>query len=147
MNEPLDSDDDDAEDSSDEEMELDMETFDTKTLVKDDADRKLLDAMTELEREAELATRFEKLKAEQDMKKAMREAKYVLNVSIFFAFVSLSHGYALLPFFPAGERRKKKQGQLNQLVHRRERLPSRNQRPSLRRRKRPKQQSQHQHRQ
>ena len=69
----VDSDDDD--DSSDEERELDMETFDTQTLVKDDADRKYLDSLPELEREAILGDRFEKLKAEQDMKKALRESK------------------------------------------------------------------------
>lgn len=78
----VDSDDDD-DDSSDEERELDMETFDTQTLVKDDEDRKYLDSLPELEREAILGDRFEKLKAEQDMKKALRESKYVFDFVFF----------------------------------------------------------------
>lgn len=73
-----DDDDDDGSDSSDEERELDMETFDTQTLVKDDEDKKMLDALPELEREAILGERFEKLKAQQDMKKALRESRYVV---------------------------------------------------------------------
>ena len=44
-------------------------------LVKNEEDRKQLDKMTELEREAILAERFEKLKSEADMKKALRENK------------------------------------------------------------------------
>lgn len=68
-------DEDDEEESSDEERELDMETFDTQNLVKDEEDRKYLDSLPEFEREAILGERFEKLKAEQDMKKALREAK------------------------------------------------------------------------
>ena len=67
--------DSDDEDSSDEERELDMETFDTNTLVKDDEDRKYLDSLPELERENILGERFEQLKAKQDMKKALRESK------------------------------------------------------------------------
>ena len=70
-----DDDSDDDESSSDEERELDMETFDTQTLVKDEEDRKYLDSLPELEREAILGDRFEMLKAEQDMKKALRESK------------------------------------------------------------------------
>lgn len=72
-----DDDDDSEEESSDEERELDMETFDTQTLVKDEEDRKHLDSLPELEREAILGERFEKLKAQQDMKKALRESRYV----------------------------------------------------------------------
>lgn len=68
-------DDDDDDESSDEERELDMETFDTQTLVKDEEDRKYLDSLPELEREAILGERFEKLKAQQDMKKALRESR------------------------------------------------------------------------
>jgi RNA polymerase-associated protein RTF1 len=68
-------DDDDDDDSSEEEFELDMETFDNNKLIKDEADRKMLDKMPELEREAILAERFEKLKADADMKKAMRDVK------------------------------------------------------------------------
>lgn len=63
----------DDDESSDE--ELDMETFDTSRLVKDEADRKYLEKLPEFEREAILGERFEKLKADQDMKKALRESK------------------------------------------------------------------------
>jgi hypothetical protein len=63
------------EESSDEEAELDMETFDTQRLVKDEEDQKYLDSLPEIEREAILAERFEKRKAELDMKKALRESK------------------------------------------------------------------------
>lgn len=68
---------DDGDDGSDEERELDMETFDTQALVRDEADRKYLESLPEFEREAILGERFEKLKAEQDMKKALRDSKYV----------------------------------------------------------------------
>jgi RNA polymerase-associated protein RTF1 len=68
-------DDDDDEESSDEEAELDMETFDTQRLVKDEEDQTYLDALPEFEREAILGERFEKQKAEHDMKKALRESK------------------------------------------------------------------------
>jgi len=61
--------------SSDEEQELDINN--TEALIRDDEDRKYLDSLPELEREAILGERFEKLKAEQDMKKAIREARYV----------------------------------------------------------------------
>ncbi|KAL3799735.1 hypothetical protein HJC23_010385 [Cyclotella cryptica] len=64
-----------SESDSDEEFELDMETFDTQKLVQDEEDKKRLDSMPELEREAILAERFEKLKSEADMKKALRENK------------------------------------------------------------------------
>ena len=59
--------------SSDEEMELDENN--TDALIKDEEDRKYLESLPELEREAILADRFEKAKAEQDMKKVLREAK------------------------------------------------------------------------
>jgi RNA polymerase-associated protein RTF1 len=62
------------DESSEEEAELDMETFDTQRLVKDEADQKYLDSLPEFEREAILGERFEKRKAEQDMKKALRES-------------------------------------------------------------------------
>ena len=68
-------DDDDDDESSDEERELDMETFDTQALVKDEEDQKYLDSLAEFEREAILGERFEKRKAEHDMKKALRESK------------------------------------------------------------------------
>ena len=61
------------DDSSDEEMELDENN--TEALIKDEEDRKYLDSLPELEREAILGERFEKLKEQYDMKKAMREAK------------------------------------------------------------------------
>ena len=63
------------DESSEEEYELDMETFDNNKLIKDETDRKMLDKLPELEREAILAERFEKLKADADMKKAMRDVK------------------------------------------------------------------------
>lgn len=66
---------DDDDESSDEEAELDFETFDPSKLVKDEEDQKYLDSLPELEREAILGERFEKRKAEQDMKMALRDAK------------------------------------------------------------------------
>lgn len=65
----------DESDSSDEERELDMETLDPQSLVKDDEDQKYLDSLPEFEREAILGERFEKLKNEADMKKALRESR------------------------------------------------------------------------
>lgn len=59
--------------SSHDETELDMSNV--KGLIKDDADKKYLDSLPELDREAILAERFENLKDEQDMKKAIREMK------------------------------------------------------------------------
>jgi RNA polymerase-associated protein RTF1 len=44
-------------------------------LVKGAEDKKYLDSLPELERENILAERFEKLKSEADMKKALRENK------------------------------------------------------------------------
>jgi RNA polymerase-associated protein RTF1 len=80
------SSDDDGDESSDEEAELDFETFDTSKLVKDEEDKKYLDSLPELEREAILGERFEKRKAEQDMKIALRDAKYVHTVFVFSFF-------------------------------------------------------------
>merc|ERR1712150_224814 len=57
------------------ERELDMETFDSQALVKDEEDQKYLDSLPEFERESILSERFEKLKNEQDMKKALRASK------------------------------------------------------------------------
>lgn len=71
-------DDMDESSSSEEERELDMETFDTQALVENEEDQKYLDSLPEFEREAILGERFEKLKAAADMKKALRESKYVL---------------------------------------------------------------------
>jgi RNA polymerase-associated protein RTF1 len=61
--------------SSEDERELDMETFDTHELVQGEEDQKYLDSLPELEREAILGERFEKLKSAADMKKALRESK------------------------------------------------------------------------
>jgi RNA polymerase-associated protein RTF1 len=69
------SDDDGDSSSSEEEVELDMETLDQSHLIKDDEDRKYLDSLPEIEREAILAERFEQRKAELDMKQALRESK------------------------------------------------------------------------
>ena len=71
--EPEDMEESDEDESSDEEMELD--TDDPQKLVKDEEDQKYLDSLPELEREAILADRFEKLKNEADMKRALRESK------------------------------------------------------------------------
>ena len=65
----------DEESSDDEEAEFDNETFDPQKLVKDEEDQKYLDSLPELEREAILGERFEKRKADMDMKKALRDAK------------------------------------------------------------------------
>ena len=64
-----------SDESSDEENELDMETLDPQSLVKDEEDQKYLDSLPELDREAILGERFEKRKNEADMKKALRESK------------------------------------------------------------------------
>lgn len=67
---------DDMEESdSEEEMEMDMDTLDQSQLVKGDEDRKYLDSLPEIEREAILAERFEQRKAEHDMRQALRESK------------------------------------------------------------------------
>ena len=62
-------------DSSEEELELDFETFDTQKLVQNDDDKKYLDSLPELEREAILAERFDEIKKQADIKKALRENK------------------------------------------------------------------------
>lgn len=82
---PIVDDDDIGEDevSSDGEDEMELDINNTEALIRDEADRKHLDSLPELEREAILAERFEKLKAEQDMKKAIREARYVLLSRVF----------------------------------------------------------------
>lgn len=49
--------------------------LDQNQLYEDEEDRKRLEAMPEIEREAILAERFEKRKAELDMKAALRDAK------------------------------------------------------------------------
>jgi RNA polymerase-associated protein RTF1 len=56
-------------------MEMDMDTLDQSQLVKGDEDRKYLDSLPEIEREAILAERFEQRKAEHDMRQALRESK------------------------------------------------------------------------
>jgi RNA polymerase-associated protein RTF1 len=70
---------DDMEESSDEssedEMELDMDNMDQNQLIKDEEDKKYLDSLPEIEREAILAERFEERKAQHDMKQALREEK------------------------------------------------------------------------
>ena len=71
--EPEDMEDSEEDESSDEEMELD--TDDPQKLVKGEEDQKYLDSLPELEREAILADRFEKMKNEADMKRALRESK------------------------------------------------------------------------
>lgn len=60
-------------DDYEDEREWDMETFDTRMLVQGAEDERYLDSLPELERENILAERFEKLKCEADMKKAIRE--------------------------------------------------------------------------
>ncbi|CAJ1949813.1 unnamed protein product [Cylindrotheca closterium] len=65
----------DEESSDEEEAEFDNETFDPQKLVNDEEDQKYLDSLPELEREAILGERFEKRKADMDMKKALRDAK------------------------------------------------------------------------
>lgn len=73
--EPEDMEESSNDESSDEEQELDMETFDTQALVKGADDQKYLDSLPELEREAIMGERFEKLKNAADMKRALRESK------------------------------------------------------------------------
>jgi RNA polymerase-associated protein RTF1 len=69
------SDDGNSSSSSEDEMELDMESLHQSQLIKDDEDRKYLESLPEIEREAILAERFEQRKAELDMKQALRESK------------------------------------------------------------------------
>jgi RNA polymerase-associated protein RTF1 len=63
------------DDVSSDEDEAELDIHNTEALIQDEEDRKILEALPELQREAVLAERFDKLKAAQDMKKAMREAK------------------------------------------------------------------------
>ena len=65
----------DDDSSSDEEFEMDMENLDHNQLIKDEEDRKKLEALPEIERESILDQRFQQRKNEHDMKKALREAK------------------------------------------------------------------------
>ena len=75
-NENIGDDEIDPDDYEDEIIEeLDMETFDTAKLIRSEADRKKLEAMPEFEREAELAERFDRLKNELDMKRALQQDK------------------------------------------------------------------------
>mmetsp|Transcript_17875 Transcript_17875/g.20356 ORF Transcript_17875/g.20356 Transcript_17875/m.20356 type:complete len:974 (-) Transcript_17875:2886-5807(-) len=69
------SDESSEEESSDseEEAELDMDKLDQKDLVEDEADRKYLESLPEIERESILGQRFEKRKADMDMQKVLRE--------------------------------------------------------------------------
>jgi hypothetical protein len=78
---------DDDEVSSDEEAEFDMEKFDPQKLVNDEEDQKYLDSLPEFEREAILGERFEKRKADMDMKKALRDAKQVYIRKVMFLFL------------------------------------------------------------
>ena len=63
------------DESSEEELDMDFETLDQSKLIKDDEDRKKLESMPEIEREAILAERFDERKAEHDMRQALRESK------------------------------------------------------------------------
>ncbi len=65
----------DDDSSSEEEFEMDMENLDQNQLIKDEEDRKYLESLNQLEREAILADRFEQRKKEHDMKVALREQK------------------------------------------------------------------------
>lgn len=69
----MDESDDDS--SSEEEFDMDMENLDQNQLIKDEEDRKYLESLNQLEREAILADRFEQRKKEHDMKVALREQK------------------------------------------------------------------------
>ena len=71
------------ESSSDEEVEMDDVGLGPQSLVKDEEDQKYLDSLPEIDREAILGERFEKRKADADMKKALREAKYVTAFLLF----------------------------------------------------------------
>ena len=65
----------DDDESSEEEFDMDMENLDQNQLIKDEEDRKYLESLPEIEREAILAERFEQRKNEHDMRKALRETK------------------------------------------------------------------------
>lgn len=64
-----------SSESEDEPEFDDMDTLDQNDLIEGEADQKYLDGLPEIERESILAQRFEKRKAEMDMKKALRENK------------------------------------------------------------------------
>ena len=68
---------DDDSSSDEEEFDMDMENLDQNQLIKDEEDRKYLDSLNQLEREAILADRFEQRKKEHDMKVALREQKRI----------------------------------------------------------------------
>ena len=70
-----DMDESDDEESSEEEMDMDFETLDQSKLIRDEDDRKKLESMPEIEREAILAQRFDEQKAKHDMRQALRESK------------------------------------------------------------------------
>lgn len=61
--------------SSDDDEELDVDKMDPSELIKGEEDQKYLLSLPEFEREAILGERFEKLKNERDMKKALKDAK------------------------------------------------------------------------
>lgn len=61
--------------SESEEEEMDIDKFDTSQLITSKEDQKYLDSLQEFEREAILGQRFEKKKAEADMRRAMKVAK------------------------------------------------------------------------
>ena len=79
------------ESSSSDDEEAELDEMDMDKLVEDDEDQKYLDSLPEIEREAILAERFEKRKAEIDMKKALKESKYVI-----FGFVLSLEVYILM---------------------------------------------------
>ena len=65
----------DDDDDSEEEFDMDMENLDQNQLIKNEEDRKYLESLPEIEREAILAERFEQRKNEYDMKQALKETK------------------------------------------------------------------------
>ncbi len=65
----------DDDSSSEEEFDMDMENLDQNQLIKDEDDRKHLESLSEFDREAILAQRFEQRKKEHDMRVALRETK------------------------------------------------------------------------
>ena len=73
--EPDDMEESDDDESSEEEFDMDMDNMDQNQLIKDEEDRKHLESLNDLEREAILGERFEQRKKEHDMKVALREAK------------------------------------------------------------------------
>ena len=75
MAEPDDMEESDDDSSSEEEFDIDMANLDQNQLIKDEEDRKYLESLPEIEREAILAERFEQRKNEHDMRKALREQK------------------------------------------------------------------------